>query len=287
VKWIYRTIMIMQITALGWTLFLLYSQLFAEKSKGKNSVNVAPTAHEALPFPTFVSWEIKITQNQEHDIKSASYLPINYVPPQKLPRSVCSPMKGVIIKELFRYISDGYHPPPPGSDERHMGVDFAFYRGQKGEEISGFEVNAILPGVAAAVIFDRPPYGNMIIIETRLEDIDSSLAEKLTITKEQSLYHLYAHLENAPAVDMGVEVYCGQFLGRVGSSGSSSNPHLHLETRYGKPGERFVSLGYDKTASPAIGITEEEKKNYFLWRTSGEFRHFDPMKILAVEIGSD
>jgi hypothetical protein len=26
--------------------------------------------------------------------------------------------------------------------------------------------------------------------------------------------------------------------------------------------------------------TEEERSNYVRWRTSGEFRHFDPMRVL-------
>jgi len=33
--------------------------------------------------------------------------------------------------------------------------------------------------------------------------------------------------------------------------------------------------------------TPEEKENYILWRTSGEFRHFDPMELLLPDLESE
>jgi murein DD-endopeptidase MepM/ murein hydrolase activator NlpD len=200
------------------------------------------------------------------------------------PFKLCSPLKGVRIQELRAILSDGYHPPPPGHDGRHMGVDFAFYTNAAGKQIEGFEANAILPGRAASVIFDRPPFGNAVILETRYEDVGAQEAEWLHITKQQSLYHLYAHLGNAPAVDPNNLVDCGQFLGRVGDSGASGNPHLHLETRYGPPGASFPVLAYDISASPQIGVTEEEKTNYVAWETSGTYQHFDPMDLFSTYI---
>lgn len=162
-----------------------------------------------------------------------------------------------------------------------MGLDFAFYTSAAGKEIEGFEVNAILPGRAASVVFDRPPFGNALILETRFEDVGAQEAEWLHITREQSLYHLYAHLGNAPAVDPNNHVDCGQFLGRVGDSGASGNPHLHLETHYGPSGATFPSLAYDISASPEIGVTTEEKTNYLNWAISGTYPHFDPMDIFS------
>jgi len=284
VNWIQKILAMLQLAALCWMIMLLSSQSLLFYKQKEEKISPTRTVIIFSPFPTVIPPQEKknndiVNNTLQEDVYQETAYDLQVRPPQ----SLCSPMEGVSLRELHQFISDGYHPPPSGSDERHMGVDFAFYRGQMGKEIHGFEVNAILPGVAAAVIFDRPPYGNMVIIETRCGDIDASFAERLGITSEKSLYHLYAHLENAPAVDMGFEVFCGQFLGRVGSSGVSSNPHLHLETRYGKPGARFTSLGYDRSASPQIAITDEEKKNYFLWRTSEEFQHFDPMKIFILQ----
>ena len=51
-------------------------------------------------------------------------------------------------------------------------------------------------------------------------------------------------------------------------------PHLHLETRLGLAGVTFDGMAYYSTQT-----TPEERANYERWRTSGDFRHFDPMLI--------
>ncbi|MEI7988276.1 MAG: peptidoglycan DD-metalloendopeptidase family protein [Chloroflexota bacterium] len=204
-------------------------------------------------------------------------------PSQQAPlaqEGLCSPLKGILLRDLNLIISDGYHPPPPGKDGRHMGIDFAFYKNEKGRAIEGYEIDSILPGKVVSVVFDRPPFGNMAIIETSYHDVGTDLANAFQITTQQSLYHLYAHMRAAPSVDPGYAISCGQFIGIVGDTGASGNSHLHLETRFGKPGQTFPSLGYDLTNSAQIAMTEAEKKAYFLWETSGEFQHFDPLTLL-------
>jgi len=278
-------LLFLQIAALAWIASILVGYPLFNQAQGVAKSIPALDNAQAVAFPTLTlshsSTPTFITSEQASKSQQATNI---RTPSLQPPETMCSPIKAVSIRQLMSYISDGYHPPPSGSDGRHMGVDFAFYRGQEGKEINGFEVNAVLPGIVAAVVFDRPPYGNMLIIETRYGDIDAAFADRLGITEQQSLYHLYAHLENAPSVDMGYEVYCEQFLGRVGSSGASVMPHLHFETRYGKPGARFSVLGYDSTASSQIAITDEEKENYALWRTSGMFQHFDPTRLFIVNI---
>ncbi len=44
---------------------------------------------------------------------------------------------------------------------------------------------------------------------------------------------LYCHMETRPEVEVGDAVVTGQLLGHVGSSGNSSEPHLHFETQVG------------------------------------------------------
>jgi len=185
----------------------------------------------------------------------------------------CSPLEWETIPELWEIVSDPYNPPPEGRDERHHGVDFSHYRRKGYLTIEGEGVQAVLPGRVAISIHDRMPYGNMVIIETRYEELPSSFAIELGLNQGQSLYLLYAHFEYAPLVAAYESVTCGQSLGTVGMVGYYLfNPHLHMETRIGSEGAAFGSMAfYDTSAS------EEEQESYKRWRTSGEFVHFDPM----------
>lgn len=191
------------------------------------------------------------------------------------PVGLCSPLEGFKLEELSEIMSDDYHPPPPGHDGRHMGVDFAFYRYGGRMDIRDVYIRSILPGKVAGVINDLTPYGNAVIIETRAQDIPEELARVLQVNAEQSLYHLYAHMANSPWVDVGQLVSLCHLLGQVGNTGATVQPHLHFETRYGPPDEVLTSLGCCGTDIP-----EEEQKEYFYWVTSGVFRHFDPMIII-------
>ncbi|MCU0485359.1 MAG: M23 family metallopeptidase [Anaerolineales bacterium] len=189
---------------------------------------------------------------------------------------ICSPLGWETISELSEIIADPYHPPPPErAEERHHGVDFSHYARKGHSSILGEPVQAVLPGVVAASVADRLPYGNMVIIETSQANLPDPLVAALGLQSGQSLYLLYAHLENPPHVSIGETITCGQGLGTVGKTGYNIvNEHLHLETRYGPSGAHFTSMAF-YTAS----ATEDEMLNYKRWRTGGEFIHFDPMKL--------
>ena len=186
---------------------------------------------------------------------------------------MCSPLGEETIASLWEIITDPYNPPPAGSDERHQGVDFSYYRRGNRLTIEGELVQSILPGKAAASIQDRLPYGNMVIIETSRDILPGSIIDAIGIHTGESLYSLYAHMQEAPSFLFGEFVQCGQILGTVGTTGYNIvNPHLHLETRIGPTGIEFDGMAfYDTSASL------QEMDNYLRWRTSGEFRHFDPM----------
>jgi hypothetical protein len=79
---------------------------------------------------------------------------------------ICSPLEEHNLRYLSGIVSSPYHPPPMGKDDRHQGVDFAYYNQGTRGSIEGEGVQAILPGWVAVVIENRLPYGNMIIIET-------------------------------------------------------------------------------------------------------------------------
>jgi murein DD-endopeptidase MepM/ murein hydrolase activator NlpD len=194
---------------------------------------------------------------------------------------ICSPLVSHTIQELTKIISDPYDPPKSwSSDARHQGVDFSYHHWKQGGSILGVGVQSVLAGRVSAALADTYPYGNLVIVETPYEDLPQALVEGLKIGTGQSLYHLYAHLQSAPLVSLGEEVSACQLLGAVGRSGNAEVPHLHFETRLGPPGASFTGL-----SRFVEGATVEEKANYILWRTSGIYRHFDPMTLLLFDLG--
>jgi murein DD-endopeptidase MepM/ murein hydrolase activator NlpD len=94
--------------------------------------------------------------------------------------------------------------PFSGHQQMHHGIDLA--------APEGTEVFAIADGVVTAV-GDDPVYGIYIII---------SHANRWT--------SMYGHLQRADVV-LRSEVKSGNLIGRVGSTGMSTGPHLHFELR--------------------------------------------------------
>lgn len=99
----------------------------------------------------------------------------------------------------------------------HTGIDIA--------APAGSPVVATAPGVVALVGYDEDGYGLYVVI-----DHGSSVST------------LYGHLQRA-AVRPGQRVERGQTIGRVGSSGLSTGPHLHYELRLaGRPVDPLPTL---------------------------------------------
>jgi murein DD-endopeptidase MepM/ murein hydrolase activator NlpD len=191
---------------------------------------------------------------------------------------LCSPLGIHPLEELPEIIGDVYDPPRPGREERHHGIDFGYYHYLDRDSMLGEPVQSMLPGVAASVLNGQYPYGNMVIIETERADFPNSLRDRVGIPPGQSLYVLYAHLDQPPLVALGERVVGCQLLGEVGMSGNTDIPHLHIETRLGPSGQVFESMRFYDTRA-----TQEEMDAYVLWRTSGIFQHFDPMQLLGLE----
>ncbi len=214
-----------------------------------------------------------------------------------------SPLLGIAVEELSGIITQPFIMPPAGEDSGHHGVDFAFWRYKDFTTIEGVPILAVFPGkVVSAYNKIRQPYGYQVITETRLADIPqevqdaiklpevsatpANLSNRLTCPSgfadwwdynSQSLYVLYGHMADVPAVQLGQTVQVGDTLGLVGNTGASTNPHLHLEMRIGPSDAVFASMGhYD------VNTTEQERHNYCQWRISGEFQLFDPMLLYSV-----
>jgi len=252
-----------------------------ELIKSQTSVMISPTPTQISPTPSLTPTETAPLINQ-----------------------ICSPLANVPIGELEQIITQPFKQPPAGFDYDHQGVDFSFYRRNDQVGILGVSVNSVLPGKVVAIMREKYVYGNAIIIETQLDQLPQNWLSKInppplspTITPDsrltcptvesdtfseldssvRSLYVLYAHLNQAPIASLGDEITCGQKIGEVGSSGKSTNPHLHLETRIGPSNATFSGIAhYDNRA------TAEEMHNYCVWRVSNLFQMFDPMKLLHV-----
>jgi murein DD-endopeptidase MepM/ murein hydrolase activator NlpD len=224
--------------------------------------------------------------------------------PVNVPNSqIGSPLEGFGVGDLKELVSQEFKDPPPGEDTGHHGVDFAFWnRGNK--PILGDPILSVFPGkVAMANSQEKPPYGNVLIIETPFTSVPQSLIQSIKIPTQpigttinnklncpdlstdkwnstsKSLYTLYAHMISAPIVKPGEDIQLGQTVGYVGNSGYSSAPHLHLEMRIGPSGATFSSMGhYDPIT------TEEDRHNYCNWRVSGVFQMFDPMDLFTASL---
>ena len=194
----------------------------------------------------------------------------------------CSPLEDHSLVDLQEIISFPYDPPPPGKDTGHHGVDFAYYR--RGERLSilGVPVQSVLPGKVAAANQNLVPYGYMVIVETSFDQLPVNVTEHLGIPAQQSLYLLYAHMNEPPLAELGNQVACGQTLGYVGNTPEnwSSAPHLHFEARFGPPGGQFSGMQfYDKRSQP------DQMEKYTLWRMSGDYVLLDPLALLVYGLG--
>ena len=195
------------------------------------------------------------------------------------PFELCTPLQLHPLEVIDEIVSDPYDPPPPGREERHHGVDLAYYHWEDRDTMEGEPLQAVLGGVVAARMEDRMPYGNMVMIETPQSELPAELVAMLEIPAGESLYLLYAHLREPPLVAFGEEVEACQPLGEVGMTGWTEIPHLHLEARTGPAGTVFESILYYDTQA-----TQQEMDNYVLWRTSGVFQHFDPMMLVLAYV---
>lgn len=108
------------------------------------------------------------------------------------------PVKIGHISSYFGLRRDPVH----GGRRLHKGIDFAAPRGTK--------IYAVAGGVVSAVE-RKGGYGNVVEID-----------------HQDGLISRYAHLQKAD-VTVGTVVKKGQLIARVGNTGRSTGPHLHLE----------------------------------------------------------
>ncbi len=218
--------------------------------------------------------------------------------------SLCSPLEGIALNQFPQILQYDMETPRPGQDDGHHGNDYAFYNFNGRSGMEGLPVYTALNGVVASVTDNLKPYGNMVIIETPLDDLPPIWINALVLPTpapilppdsrmqncpnppalisadpaRRSLYVLYGHFKEAPLVQTGQPVTCGTQIGLVGNTGMSGNPHLHLEVRVGPAGAKFGQMGYYDA-----GYTADEFANYCTWRISQEFQLVDPSKLVGLQ----
>jgi murein DD-endopeptidase MepM/ murein hydrolase activator NlpD len=264
--------------------------LFLAACQGPAAANEMLQAATATPLPTRHASSVSAAQvvasatlaSEAPDRPKASIKPVvTATPVAAQPTAspeirICSPLAEHGLDELAAIISDPYHPPPMGKDDRHQGVDFSYYRQAGRATIEGEGVQSVLTGKVAAAIRDSFPFGNLVIVESSEDDLPDALPQALNLAEGQSLYLLYAHLAAPPLVQPGDWLQACQPLGAVGKSGNAGVAHLHLETRQGPAGVVFGEMAYYTRQASQSG-----RDNYVLWRMSGVFQHFDPMLLLG------
>lgn len=224
---------------------------------------------------------------------------------------VCSPLQGIAHEDLWLITSNEFlfkYPFSEGSpdEKNHPGIDFGFYSttsipsysGQELHTDDGFPIQAILPGRIVETVNNRFPYGNMVLVETRVDALAPEFLQQLNLPEpfsreelvfrfpcdkdqpriswsqdSKSIYVLYAHMKDPSPYQPGDQVQCGQVIGGIGATGNSSEyiEHLHLEIRIGPSDAEFgIIASYDASA------TAEERYNYCIWALSQEFQPVDP-----------
>lgn len=203
--------------------------------------------------------------------------------PTILAPALCSPLAVQPLETISEIITQPFSAPrqlDDGTykDDAHHGLDLGYYT-RDGVNFTGTPVLSATHGRVAMLIRNRPPYGDAVLIETPYAQIPVSLIAAQFIPPGDSLYILYAHLQNLQPLEVGQEITCGQQLAETGLTGFTGGPHLHFETRWGPAGQSFASMAYYH-----VETTEEERANYVVWRMSGTFRLFDPMVLLSPSV---
>jgi len=110
------------------------------------------------------------------------------------------------------------------SYDGHQGTDFVIESFKSMD--SGFAIKAAAAGIVTSIKdgeFDRETSGT----------VSKNLGNYIAIKHYNTYYTYYAHLKkNSLLVKPGDSVKTGQTIAQVGSSGNSTDPHLHFELWY-------------------------------------------------------
>lgn len=116
---------------------------------------------------------------------------------------------GKYIQPLDKYVVFSEYGYSDGRNDFHYGIDLA--------APAGTPIKASREGK---------------VVMSALGALDASYGECIVISHNDGLHTLYGHMSKRD-VSMGDKVKQGQVIGKVGSTGNSTGPHLHFEFRTG------------------------------------------------------
>jgi murein DD-endopeptidase MepM/ murein hydrolase activator NlpD len=238
------------------------------------TASLSPTAAETLTPSTTPTIQPSATQTATITLTSSPTATLYPYSLTAYSENMSTPLQGVGFGELHTIISQPYDVPDVHSDVGHHGVDLGSYDFH-GKLIYNWPILSIFSGKVAGVVVNRYPIGNCIIVETAYSQLPSEIVDESGIKPEQSLYSMYCHMLNAATQKIGDPVTAAQAIGLVGKS-QTVEAHLHLEMVMGPPNQVIPSMAYYNGDA-----TENEKKAYMWWRTSGTFISFNPMNLIA------
>ena len=127
---------------------------------------------------------------------------------------------------------------------RHKGIDYAAAKGT--------DIVTPVGGTVTTNSVDSDGYGNYIIV-----------------TDDNGHKHYFAHMSNKSTLKVGERVERGDVVGKIGSTGRSTGPHLHYEIRGANgqidPNQYFADQGLGKNAKLI-----DPKENYYEARKAAQ-----------------
>lgn len=128
--------------------------------------------------------------------------------------------------EIVAPSAAGYICPINGRSKRHITTGYYGYKGHTGVDFAcgaGTPIVAVKSGTVVTSTALRNSKGNY-----------RSYGEYVVINHHDGTMTLYAHmLSGSRTVSVNQHVSQGQVIGKVGSTGNSTGPHLHFEVRIG------------------------------------------------------
>lgn len=179
-------------------------------------LDTLPSGHEAVHVVLFANNTWRYVRNREIEKDSTiferywdteSLFPYKDVDYNSLPRTVL-----IQLVDSMNGYHTPYKPSPirsrygPRRGRAHQGVDLALKTGEP--------IYAAFSGRVRISQYNRGGYGNLVIIR-----------------HDNGLETYYGHLSER-LVEPNQWVEAGQMIGLGGSTGRSTGPHLHFETRY-------------------------------------------------------